>query len=152
VDVGGLEGLDLSAVRGERAGAVEHPLVAALEEALSIGATEPGAGDGLPVAWVIDVGSGSGDGVKKSVVAVRIRAFQRWAENAGYHLPGGERSTHNWLSARWVTKGDGRAAYGFGGSVIRTRATQLIGVLEDLDSTDTTQALSDEMQNEAEPG
>jgi hypothetical protein len=120
--------LDLSSVRGEREDASEHPLVDALLEALETEATEPGTQSGLPVAWVVE--QGSDDGLMKSVVAVRVRAFQNWATRAGYQLPGSERSTRSWFKNRYTVDRRVRAQYGMHGSM---RVLMLIGVLEDAD-------------------
>ena len=131
VDVG-IDSLDLSNVRGERKSADLHPIVTALHEAINLEATEPHASDGIPVAWVTkqhgEAVVGSGAPIESSIVAVRVRAFHRWATEAGYTFPGGERSTRNWLENNWATAAGDRASYGMG-SAATLRVVKLIDVV-----------------------
>lgn len=121
--------LDLSVVRDVRSSVGEHPISSALEEAIEIGAREPGDRDGMPVAWVVEVG---GEG-KRSLVAVRKRAFVKWAVNAGYAFPGGEQSTASWLGSRYQKHPVEKVRWGgvIGGSGTQVKVLQLVGVLEE---------------------
>jgi hypothetical protein len=126
--------LDLSVVRKERADVGEHPIATALEEAIEIGAREPGERDGMPVAWVHEIGDVSTG--KMSVVAIRKRAFVKWAVNAGYQFPGGERSTSSWLSNRYGVDKRDKVRFGGLNGVLGSQGTEvrvllLVGVMED---------------------
>ena len=49
----------------------------------------------LPVAW-----QETPEGYP-SITYVRVHQFTQWASENGYILPGGSRSTRDWLSNRW---------------------------------------------------
>ena len=84
--------LDLAVVTAERADEHEYPEIEALLEALESEARES-YGDDVPVAWI--------ENYDEDVVAVRPRAFFRWAKSAGYVLPGGEKATIKLLTERF---------------------------------------------------
>ena len=84
--------LDASRVDAQREDVEDNPEVAALLEAISLGAHERSE-DPVPVAWIEKEAVGE----EASIIAFRPRAFYQWASARGYALPGGERATKQLL-------------------------------------------------------
>ena len=114
--------------------APESPILEALKEAHALSATA-GYGDTAPLTWTMT--EPNPELGLMSVVAVRVHAFTQWAERSGYQLPGGTRSTKDWLINRFPGSSDSRTRLPSGlwdnqGSALNV--VKLIGMIEQIES------------------
>jgi hypothetical protein len=123
-----IDALDLSRVQASRERSDESPIMTALYEALATSATS--MQDDFPLVWQEKPVEGY-----ESMVYVRVHQLTEWAIRNGYKLPGGTRSTKDWLMNRWKgTQTRVRPAGIFGIESNPLSVIRLFGIVESIES------------------
>ncbi len=129
------EALDLTRVQQSRDATHESPIMDALIEALDNTVTS--LQDDNIIAWTSPAGEGTA-----SITYVRVHHLTEWAKRNGYILPGGTRSTKDWLINRFGgtnarVRGPGVGAMGQPVEAASSNAlnvVKLVGMIEQIEA------------------